>query len=343
MISGTHDIVFQKYGATTNTTLASISDAGLFTSDSATITNTLTASTVTAGVSNITTLTATNISGTLTANNSGKIYGDGTLVHINESNLKVGNAAVTSGVSALFIESETLNDSQINFSDGPSHRWAIGNDNSSTHSFVITTSTDLSTLPKLKIAMNGDTSIGGGLTLGANSPYNTNINLTSKESNVSLKDNVPNALKIGSAGREDLFTLHTADENENVEINSTRNISGASDNTNKVGSLKVSSTTILGAMSTDSYVGSIRFNPIVQASGSTYILDRYNYMHFEQPDEVGTAIVQDACTMMFDANAGTHRAVDAGSTHGSIITPEAWIKVNINGVLHYIPAYDSKT
>jgi hypothetical protein len=43
----------------------------------------------------------------------------------------------------------------------------------------------------------------------------------------------------------------------------------------------------------------------------------------------------------FDAAAGTHKAIAAGSTKVTPGTVDAWLKVNINGTLYYVPAYTS--
>ena len=45
----------------------------------------------------------------------------------------------------------------------------------------------------------------------------------------------------------------------------------------------------------------------------------------------------------FDAAAGTHKAVDSGTTKTSPGTVSVWMKINVNGTVHYVPAYTSKT
>ena len=47
--------------------------------------------------------------------------------------------------------------------------------------------------------------------------------------------------------------------------------------------------------------------------------------------------------MQFDANAGSHAAVDSGSAHPDISNTDAWVKININDTIHYIPAYTDKS
>jgi acetaldehyde dehydrogenase (acetylating) len=51
----------------------------------------------------------------------------------------------------------------------------------------------------------------------------------------------------------------------------------------------------------------------------------------------------DAHVFRFDAAIGTHKAVDSGTTKTSPGTVSAWVKININGATHYMPAYASKT
>lgn len=68
---------------------------------------------------------------------------------------------------------------------------------------------------------------------------------------------------------------------------------------------------------------------------------RLNYFKLQQP--TGAATITDACVLQFDAAAGTHKAVDGASTKTTPGTVNAWVKVNVNGTIHYLPAYTSKT
>jgi hypothetical protein len=70
---------------------------------------------------------------------------------------------------------------------------------------------------------------------------------------------------------------------------------------------------------------------------------RHNYIMMNNPVLEGTATLTDACAIRFDAAAGTHKAVDSGTTKTSPGTVDAWVKVNVNGTIHYLPAYTSKT
>lgn len=72
-----------------------------------------------------------------------------------------------------------------------------------------------------------------------------------------------------------------------------------------------------------------------------FTADRLNYQVLSQP--TGAATITDAAVFRFDAAIGTHKAVDSGTTKTSPGTVTAWIKVNLAGTIHYMPAYASKT
>lgn len=95
--------------------------------------------------------------------------------------------------------------------------------------------------------------------------------------------------------------------------------------------------TTTGAV-TDGFTGAIRLAPVVAGANT---VTRLNYMDVLQP--TGAATITDACVMRFNAAAGTHKAVDAGTAKTSPGTVTQWIKVNVNGTIGYIPSYASKT
>ena len=105
--------------------------------------------------------------------------------------------------------------------------------------------------------------------------------------------------------------------------------------------LDVSETLAVATSSTFS-AAAIRMNPVYTATGTITV--KHRYLHFTQPTiSGGTTTFTDAHTMYFDAAAGTHRAVDAGTTKTTPGTVNAWVKIDINGTTYYIPAYTSKT
>ena len=57
----------------------------------------------------------------------------------------------------------------------------------------------------------------------------------------------------------------------------------------------------------------------------------------------GAATVTDACVFDFNAAVGSHKAIDSGSAHPDIDTTDAWMKIDINGTIHYIPCYTDKS
>lgn len=101
--------------------------------------------------------------------------------------------------------------------------------------------------------------------------------------------------------------------------------------------------TIAGAV-TDGYTGALELAPTVNAA-TALTMTRLNYVNCKTPalGGAGPAAVTDACLVRFDANAGTHKAVDSGTTKTSPGTVSAWVKVNLNGTVNYIPMYTSKT
>lgn len=74
-----------------------------------------------------------------------------------------------------------------------------------------------------------------------------------------------------------------------------------------------------------------------------YTVTRHSYIYLNQPTLASGAAVTDACVFRFSSAAGTHKAVDSGSTKSSPGTVSAWVKVDVAGTIYYIPAYTSKT
>lgn len=104
--------------------------------------------------------------------------------------------------------------------------------------------------------------------------------------------------------------------------------------------LQVASTTTLSGATTHGYAGSIQLRP--DYSGA-FTLARHYYLELRNPTLGGGAAVTDAHLAHFDANAGTHKALDSGTTKTTPSTVDAWMKISINGTTYYVPAYTSKT
>ena len=96
----------------------------------------------------------------------------------------------------------------------------------------------------------------------------------------------------------------------------------------------------LSAARTDGYSAGILLDP---SYDQAFTVTRHNYIDMETPTLTNGATVTDAAIMRFDAAAGTHLAVDSGSTKTTPSTVDAWLKVNINGTIYFVPAYTSKT
>lgn len=156
--------------------------------------------------------------------------------------------------------------------------------------------------------------------LADNSAYTSIITggLRSDGAGLSFDTSIPNAGEIASS----YFTL------------------GASNNG---GLITTVTRTITGAV-TDAYTAGVSLTPTYTAA-TAQTVTRHNYLNLANPvlTGAGPAALTDATVFRFDAAAGTHKAVDAGTTK---ITPggvDAWVKVNVNGTIYYMPAYTSKT
>ncbi len=101
--------------------------------------------------------------------------------------------------------------------------------------------------------------------------------------------------------------------------------------------------TIVGGV-TDAYTTSHRFTPTYSAA-TALTVTRHNYLDLNNPvlSGAGPAALTNACVIRFDANAGTHKALDGATTKTTPGGVDAWMLVNVNGTLMYIPAYLSKT
>lgn len=84
---------------------------------------------------------------------------------------------------------------------------------------------------------------------------------------------------------------------------------------------------------------------IFNFSGTTinglFTVTRQNYIELDTP--TGTATITNACVFNFDAAAGTHKCVDAGTTKTTPTGVNAWMVTNVNSTLYYAPIYNSKT
>jgi len=99
----------------------------------------------------------------------------------------------------------------------------------------------------------------------------------------------------------------------------------------------------------DGYASSIELNPYYFSRTDTpQSVTRHNYFYIKNclsGVRDGTHTYReptDACLFQFDANAGTHKAVDSGTTKISPWAVDAWTKININGTVHYVPSYVGK-
>lgn len=96
--------------------------------------------------------------------------------------------------------------------------------------------------------------------------------------------------------------------------------------------------TITGAV-TDGYQSGLSLTP---AYSGAFTVTRHNFITCDNPSLASTTLT-DACVFRFNAAAGTHKAVDAATTKTTPGGVDAWIKMNLNGTLIYVPGYLSKT
>lgn len=99
--------------------------------------------------------------------------------------------------------------------------------------------------------------------------------------------------------------------------------------------------TLQGYQPADQFVAGITLEPGYSSTKAATV-PRHNYLTLNNP-EVSSVAVTDAAVMCFNAVAGTHKAVDSGTTKVTPGTVNAWIKVNIAGTIYYMPAYTSKS
>ncbi len=105
------------------------------------------------------------------------------------------------------------------------------------------------------------------------------------------------------------------------------------------GIIQAAQTLTLAAGANDGYAAGILLKPTISGA---FTLVRHNYLTFNNP-VLSSATLTDACVMNFDAAAGTHKAVDGSSTKTTPSGVNAWVKINVNGTVYYMPAYTSKT
>ena len=169
------------------------------------------------------------------------------------------------------------------------------------------------------VTIAGDLTVTGG-----------DIDLSGEISNITLIDNTSNALQIGASGQTMILAIDTTDDTEVVKA--------ISDSAAAAAFQAAGLPTLTGDIA-DGYAGGIR---LLSTYNASHTVTRHNYIQLDSPSVV-SATVTDACVFRFGAAAGTHKAVDSGSAHPDIDTTDAWIKVNINGTIHYIPAYTDKS
>ena len=104
-----------------------------------------------------------------------------------------------------------------------------------------------------------------------------------------------------------------------------------------------STATITGAV-TDGYTAGLRLTPTYSAA-TALTVTRHNYIDLNGPtlSGAGPAALTDAAVFRFNAAAGTHKATVGATTKTTPGAVDAWVKINMNGTILYMPAYTSTT
>lgn len=106
--------------------------------------------------------------------------------------------------------------------------------------------------------------------------------------------------------------------------------------------LHINATVTLSAGISEAYAGSMRMDPFYHDNAiGIPSVTMHNFILVSNP--AGSATCRTAAFFKTDAAAGTHRAVNAGTTLLTITQVAAWAVWNINGMIHYMPLYTGKT
>jgi hypothetical protein len=97
--------------------------------------------------------------------------------------------------------------------------------------------------------------------------------------------------------------------------------------------------TLTGAL-TDGYSAGHREAPTYDQN---YTVTRHNYLDLNNVTLTNSAACTDAAVMRFNAAAGTHLATVGATSKATPSKVSAWIKVNMNGTIMYVPVYSSTT
>lgn len=105
--------------------------------------------------------------------------------------------------------------------------------------------------------------------------------------------------------------------------------------------LEIAQTKTITGATADGYSAALTLDPEYTAS-SAQTVTRHNYLDINDPG-VTNVTITDAAVMRFDAAAGTHKATVGATTKTTPSAVDAWLKININSTIYYVPAYTSTT
>ncbi len=178
---------------------------------------------------------------------------------------------------------------------------------------------------------------GGNILLGNNQYYQgeradgVNLNILGVDGS--------NNIQFGSGSAQDIYFDTYNFDNAMVIKGTSGNVGIGT--TSPATKLELQETKTITGLTADAYAAALTLDPAYTAV-SAQTVTRANYLDIQDPALTNVTITN-ACVMGFDAAAGTHKAVDSGSTKTTPGTVDAWVKININGTVYYMPAYTSTT
>lgn len=104
--------------------------------------------------------------------------------------------------------------------------------------------------------------------------------------------------------------------------------------------LNIAEIKTLAASPTDDYASALTLDP---GYTGAFTVTRHNYIDAQNVSTAASAVVTNAALVRFDAAAGTHKAIDSGTTKTTPGGVDAWLKMNVNGTIMYMPMYTSRT
>lgn len=175
---------------------------------------------------------------------------------------------------------------------------------------------------------------------------NTSLGYHSMKASVTGHQNVAIGLKAGftatpnKSGNNNVWIGSHSGPGTNTPLNNAIAIGDRALNTAShqavLGNANITSTVLRGAVSAGT---AVTVTPRYD-EGTT--VHRHDYLTLSNPVLANSADVIEASALTFDADPGAHKALDSGSTKTDMNVVAAWVKVNLNGKIGYIPVYAAR-